>query len=237
VRIDFVSLFPEIILHGLRHGVVGRAEANGRLHLRGVNPRDFCYDLHRKVDDRPFGGEPGMLIKAEPIALAIESLFPDGIGDAAIVSTDPTGLTFDQSAAQSLARLDRVVFVCGHYEGIDQRVLDRFVTHSFSIGDYILTGGELPAMVMADAISRLLPGVLGDAQSLEADSHTDGLLSAPNFTRPSEWRGIAVPEVLLGGDHAKIAQWRREFAVQSTARRRPDLLRKAKLTKKELDGL
>jgi tRNA (guanine37-N1)-methyltransferase len=176
-----------------------------------------------------------MLIRAEPVALAIESLLV--VEGAAIISTDPTGRRFGQGDAVALAGRPHVVFVCGHYEGIDERVLDRFVTHSFSIGDYILTGGELPAMVMADAIVRQLDGVLGDPGSLAADSHSDGLLSAPNYTRPATWRGESVPEVLLSGDHAKIERWRREVALTRTAETRPDLLRRANLSQRDIEML
>jgi tRNA (guanine37-N1)-methyltransferase len=235
VRVSFVSLFPDVVLNALRHGVIARAEGNHRFQLEAVNPRDFVYDPHRKVDDRPFGGEPGMLLAAEPVALALESL--NLTEESVVISTDPTGKPFDQAAAVSLAQASHIVFVCGHYEGIDQRVLDRFVTHSFSIGDYILTGGELPAMVMVDAILRNVPSVLGDPESLGADSHADGLLSAPNYTRPAEWRGDRVPEVLLSGDHAKIGRWRRAVSLRRTRETRPDLLRKAPLSAKDIEAL
>lgn len=219
----------------LGHSILGRASANGKVSFRTANPRDYAYDRHQKVDDTPFGGEPGMLLRAEPVALAIESLQP--AEDAAIVMTDPAGLPFDQAAAQALSECPQVIFLCGHYEGIDHRIKTRFCTHAYSIGDYILTNGELPALVMADALVRLLPGVLGNAASLEADSHSDGLLSAPNFTRPEVWRDEAIPTVLKSGDHKAIARWRREQALRTTRDNRPDLLARARLEKGDLDVL
>jgi tRNA (guanine37-N1)-methyltransferase len=235
VRVDFVSLFPEMLAAPLGHSILGRASANGKVAFRIANPRDYAYDRHQKVDDTPFGGEPGMLLRAEPVALAIESLQPET--SAAIVMTDPAGLPFDQTAAQTLSECPQVIFLCGHYEGIDHRIKTRFCTHAYSIGDYILTNGELPALVMADALVRLLPGVLGNAASLEADSHSDGLLSAPNFTRPEVWRDEAIPAVLKSGDHKAVARWRREQALRTTRDNRPDLLARAKLEKGDLDVL
>ncbi|AIE86889.1 tRNA (guanine-N1)-methyltransferase [Fimbriimonas ginsengisoli Gsoil 348] len=176
-----------------------------------------------------------MLIKAEPVALALEALQPDY--EAAIILTDPAGEPFTQMAASELAGRKHLVFLCGHYEGFDHRVKTQLATHAFSIGDYVLTNGELPALVMADAVVRLLPGVLGNEGSLAADSHSDGLLSAPNFTRPETWRGEVVPEVLTRGNHRAIAAWRREQALRATIENRPDLLARAKLEKGDLDVL
>lgn len=235
IRIDFVSLFPEMLTGALSHSILGRAQANGAVKFGAANPRDFAYDKHRKVDDSPFGGEPGMLIRAEPTALALESLQPSE--GAAVILTDPAGTPFTQEAAKELSTYAHVVFLCGHYEGFDHRVKTRLSTHAFSIGDYILTNGEMPALVMADAIVRLIPGVLGNADSLTADSHSDGLLGAPNFTRPEEWRGETVPDVLRSGDHRRIAKWRRAQALRITREVRPDLLAKAPLEKADLDML
>jgi len=242
LRVDFVTLFPEMTLSACRHSILHRAEKAGIVSFYATNPRDLTYDRHGKVDDKPFGGSPGMLIGVEPTAMTLQSL---GIGNAeqsrqertAVVITDPTGESFNQSLANEFATLDRVVFLCGHYEGFDDRVRERFATHAIGIGDYILTGGELPALVMTDAIVRRLEGVLGSADSLAADSHSDGLLSAPQYTRPEEFEGMAVPEVLLSGDHKKIALWQREQALKITASRRPDLLMKANLDKRDLDML
>jgi tRNA (guanine37-N1)-methyltransferase len=200
-----------------------------------ANPRDFATDRHRTVDDSPYGGGPGMLMKIEPVAAAIESL-PVQPG-AAVVLTDPTGARFTQAAAWELAERPQVVFLCGHYEGFDHRVRTLFATHVYSIGDFVLTGGELPALAMADAIARLVPGVLGSEESLAADSHADGLLSAPQYTRPEVFRGEAVPKVLLSGDHGAVRAWRRREALRLTRTLRPDLFARAKLAKDDLDML
>jgi tRNA (guanine37-N1)-methyltransferase len=230
MRIDFVTLFPEMVLGALGHSITKRAQDSGAAIYGAANPRDFTTDKHRTVDDNPFGGGPGMLMKAQPVALAIESL---GSPDA-IVMTDPTGRRFEQRDAQELAVKRHVVFVCGHYEGIDDRVRERFATHVFSIGDFVLTNGEMPALVMADAIVRLLPGVLGSEESLEIDSHSDGLLSAPQFTRPEIWRDLAVPSVLLSGNHKEIEKWKRRESLRLTRKTRPDLFARASLSETDL---
>lgn len=232
LRIDFVTLFPEMMLEAVSHSMLMRAKDAGAVEFGAVNPREFTHDKHRTVDDNPFGGGPGMLMRCEPVAAAIDSLFPDE--NTAVVMTDPTGAPFSQAMAQDLASRPRIIFVCGHYEGIDDRVRRLYATHAVSIGDFVLTGGELPALVMADAVTRLQPGVLGCSQSLEVDSHSDGLLSAPQFTRPEEFRGEAVPEVLRSGDHAAIGKWRRTHALELTRTNRPDLFWRAELTAKDL---
>ncbi|MBC8064191.1 MAG: tRNA (guanosine(37)-N1)-methyltransferase TrmD [Chlorobia bacterium] len=239
LRIDFLTLFPEMVLGACRHSILQRAEVEGKVAFDAVNPRDFTYDRHGKVDDMPYGGAAGMLISVEPVHLALQSIGiePNPARPISVVMTDPTGKTFTQSDAQELATKDRVVFLCGHYEGFDDRVRQLFATHTFSIGDYVLTGGELPALVMADSIVRLLPGALGSEGSLHQDSHSDGLLSAPNFTRPDEYFGLAVPEVLKSGDHKKIAKWKREQSLKITKTNRPDLLRGAALDIADLDML
>jgi tRNA (guanine37-N1)-methyltransferase len=230
LRLDFVTLFPEMVLGALDCSIPKRAQAAGHVRYGVSNPRDFTTDKHRTVDDSPFGGGPGMLMKAEPVGQAIEAL-----GDAdAIVMTDPTGLLFSQGDAHSLSQLEHVVFVCGHYEGIDDRVRQRFATHVFSIGDFVLTNGELHALVMADAVVRLLPGVLGSEESLDIDSHADGLLSAPQFTRPEDWRDLQVPPVLIGGHHAEVTKWKRRESLRLTRMQRPDLFARAKLTTVDL---
>jgi tRNA (guanine37-N1)-methyltransferase len=239
LRFDFLTLFPEMVLGMCRHSILGRAESEGAVSYNAVNPRDFTYDRHGKVDDAPYGGAAGMLMAVEPVHKSLESI---GIGrnndeGTAVVVTDPTGELFDQTAARELSSCRRIVFLCGHYEGFDDRVRRLFGTHCYSIGNYVLTGGELPALVMTDSIVRLLPGVLGSQESLEQDSHSDGLLSAPNFTRPESYLGEDVPAVLLSGDHKKIARWRREQALKITAANRPDLLRKAGLDISDLDML
>ena len=233
LRIDFVTLFPEMVLGALGHSITKRASEAGLSKYGTVNPRDFTTDKHRTVDDSPFGGGPGMLMKAEPVAQAIESLAPAD----AVVLTDPTGKRFNQAAAHELASMKHVMFLCGHYEGIDDRIRQRYATHVFSIGDFVLTNGELPALAMADAVVRLIPGVLGSEDSLNIDSHSDGLLSAPQFTRPEVWREMAVPPVLVGGNHAEIAKWRRAEALRLTRLQRPDLFARARLTRQDLEIL
>ncbi len=298
-KIAFVTLFPDWVRSSLSHSIVARAESSGAVEFSVVNPRNFCYDQHRKVDDIPYGGHPGMLLKAEPVALAIESLVgswesavgslqsadrepspipPNGdrltrfagalstesvplghpvqqtlspseevsspiqslepeeqsayISDEpreqklkiAVVITEPSGTKFEQPQAEELASYDQVIFVCGHYEGIDHRIEETFATHVVSIGDYVLTNGELPALVMADAVVRLLPGVLGNQSSLEEESFQNNLLGAPNYTRPEVWRGIPIPDVLKSGNHGLIDKWRHQQAVERTKVRRPDLL-------------
>lgn len=230
LRLDFVTLFPEMVMEALGHSILRRASEAGLVRFSTSNPRDFTMDKHRTVDDSPFGGGPGMLMKAEPVALAIEAL---GEADA-VVFTDPTGRLFGQADAAALAGLGSIVFVCGHYEGIDDRVCERFATHTFSIGDFVLTNGELPALVMADSVVRLLPGALGSEESLGIDSHSDGLLSAPQFTRPEVWRELAVPPVLLSGNHKEVAKWKRRQALLSTRAQRPDLFARARLSEADL---
>ncbi|MBX3119511.1 MAG: tRNA (guanosine(37)-N1)-methyltransferase TrmD [Fimbriimonadaceae bacterium] len=235
LRIDFVTLFPEMVLDAVGHSILRRAVDAGKVGFGAANPRDFTEDKHRTVDDKPFGGGPGMLMMPEPVSRAIESLQPGP--SAAIVMTDPTGETFQQKHAVELSQKEQVIFLCGHYEGIDDRIRQKYATHVFSIGDFVLTGGELPALVMADAITRLLPGVLGDSDSLTIDSHSDGLLSAPQYTKPAEWNGMAVPDVLRSGDHAAIERFKREQALKLTRDRRPDLFCRARLDKKDVDML
>lgn len=259
-RIDFVTLFPDVVRGALEHSILGRAASAGLVEFRAVSPRDYCYDPHKKVDDTPYGGHPGMLIKAEPVALAIEGLvvstpqnwrvgetkvkpvgqsetpvaptrsltltdspYSGGVSTA-VIFTEPSGVPFKQENATELAQYEQIIFVCGHYEGIDHRAEEAYATHVFSIGDYVLTNGELPALVMADAVTRLLPGVLGAAESLEEDSFSGHGLSAPNYTKPPVWRGREVPEVLRSGDHKKIEEWRRLEGAKRTRERRPDLL-------------
>lgn len=224
-KVRFITLFPEVIEASISHSILERAAFSGLVKFEVVNPRDYCYDQHHKVDDTPFGGHPGMLMKAEPVALAIESC-PNEEGKHAVVMTEPSGLPFTQEVAKDLANYDSVTFVCGHYEGIDHRVEETFATHVLSIGDYVLTNGELPALVMADAIVRLKPGVLGNQESLSEESFENNLLGAPNYTRPEVWRDQPIPDVLKSGNHKKIEQWRQAEALKRTQERRPDLLAK-----------
>lgn len=230
LRIDFVTLFPDMVLGAMKASMMKRAQEAGLAQFGATDPRDFATDRHRTVDDSPFGGGPGMLMKAEPVAQAIESLGPLD----AVVFTDPTGCLFKQPHAAELAQRERIAFVCGHYEGIDDRARARFATHTFSIGDFVLTNGELAALAMADATIRLIPGVLGSPESLQIDSFGDGLLSAPQYTRPEDWRGMRPPAVLLSGDHEAIARWKRRESLATTRTSRPDLFAKARLTADDL---
>ena len=224
LQIGFVTLFPDWIHHSLSQSITGRAIAHGHISIQIENPRNYCYDPHKKVDDTPYGGHPGMLLRAEPVAVAIDKLTEAFGGDnVAVVFTEPSGVPFTQTEAKSLAEFDSIVFVCGHYEGIDHRVEEMYATHVYTIGDYVLTNGELPALVMTDAVTRLLPGVLGNQDSLASESFENSLLSAPNYTRPEVWRGKSIPEVLKSGNHAKIAEWEVSQALDRTKVRRPDL--------------
>jgi tRNA (guanine37-N1)-methyltransferase len=234
LRIDFVTLFPEMILPALEHSIMRRARESGLVAFGAVNPRDFATDRHKTVDDKPFGGGPGMVMKVDLVAQALDQVRQP---HAAVVLTDPAAPTFTQHDAQALAGKGQVVFLCGHYEGIDHRARTILATHVFSIGDYVLTGGELPALVMTDAIVRLLRGALGSAESLEADSHAEGLLGYPQYTKPLEFRGGVVPDVLRSGDHGAVERWRRREALKMTRDLRPDLFCRAKLEKGDLDLL
>ncbi|HIZ23596.1 MAG TPA: tRNA (guanosine(37)-N1)-methyltransferase TrmD [Candidatus Blautia faecigallinarum] len=228
-----LTLFPEMILQGMNTSITGRAIAKGLLSLEAVNIRDFAFNKHQKVDDYPYGGGAGMLMQAEPVYLAYASI-AERIGKKPrVVYLTPQGKVFNQEMARELALEEDLVFLCGHYEGIDERVLEEIVTDQVSIGDYVLTGGELPAMVMMDSISRMVPGVLNNQESGETESFAGNLLEYPQYSRPEEWHGKKVPEVLLSGHHENVAKWRREQSILRTLKNRPDLLKKADLTNKE----
>jgi tRNA (guanine37-N1)-methyltransferase len=222
MRIDVVTLFPAMFEGFVGESMMKRAVRMGAVDIRTVDPRDFARDARRTVDDRPYGGGPGMLMKPEPLFEAIESVLTP---DAKVILMAPSGKRFDQAAARKLSREQHLVFVCGHYEGIDERVRESLVTESYSIGDYVLTNGVLPAAVIVDSVVRLLPGVLGGGEEATRDeSFTTNLLEYPQYTRPPVYRGMSVPRVLQDGDHAKVAAWRREKALGLTRKRRPDLL-------------
>lgn len=235
LRFDFVTLFPEMIAPTFGVSMAGRAIEAGLVSMHCTNPRDFATDTHRTVDDRPFGGGPGMLLKAPIVAQAVDAL--PNLGGRRILVPDPRGRRFTESDARALALAPQVVFLCGHYEGIDERILEEYDAELFSVGDFVLTGGELPSLLFADAILRKIPGVLGEPESLEADSHAQGLLTGPQYTRPREWRSREVPEVLLSGDHQAVADWMRGQALNLTRRHRPDLFCQAPLAKADLDML
>ncbi|NBK91311.1 tRNA (guanosine(37)-N1)-methyltransferase TrmD [bacterium 1XD21-13] len=219
-----LTLFPEMIEQGLHTSILGRAMEKGLINLEAVDIRDYTEDKHRKVDDYPYGGGAGMVMQAEPVFRACEDVQRRIEGEKArVIYVTPQGKTFDQALAQELAREKDLILLCGHYEGIDERVLEEVVTDYVSIGDYVLTGGELPAMVMIDAISRLVPGVLSNEVSAEFETFHDNLLEYPQYSRPEVWRGKAVPPVLLCGNHDRIEDWRREQSILRTRKRRPDL--------------
>ena len=228
-----MTLFPEMVMGGLKTSIIGRAIKNELLSIEAINIRDYAFNKHNSVDDYPYGGGAGMLMQAEPIYQCYKAL-EDRIGKRPrVVYLSPQGQTFNQKMAEEFAEEEELVFLCGHYEGIDERVLEEIVTDYVSIGDYVLTGGELPAMIMVDAISRLVPGVLHNDVSAEFESFQDNLLEYPQYSRPETWHDKKVPEVLMSGHHANIEKWRREQSVIRTAKNRPDLLEKAELTDKE----
>lgn len=221
---DIVTIFPAMIDAGLAEGVVGRARTSGLLDIAVHDLRHFTTDRHHVVDDMPFGGGPGMVMKAEPFHLAVEAIRARRGVPGRVVLTTPAGRRFDQAAAEQMAGAGGVTWLCGRYEGVDERLVEAVGAEEWSIGDYVLSGGELPALVMLDAIARLVPGVVGDERSVTNDSFSAGQLDYPHYTRPAVWRGRAVPEVLLSGHHGAIERWRREAAETRTRARRPDLL-------------
>ena len=228
-----MTFFPEMVMLGLSTSIIGRAVNKGLLSIEAVNIRDYAFNKHNSVDDYPYGGGAGMLMQAEPVYQCYRALEEKMNKKPRVVYLSPQGKTFNQTMAEEFAQEEELVFLCGHYEGIDERVLEEIVTDYVSIGDYVLTGGELPAMIMVDAISRLVPGVLHNDVSAEFESFQDNLLEYPQYSRPEMWHDKKVPEVLMSGHHANIEKWRREQSVIRTARNRPDLLEKAELTEKE----
>lgn len=236
MRFHILTLFPDMVMNGLGTSITGRAMEKDLLAVEAVNIRDYALNKHNSVDDYPYGGGAGMLMQAEPVYQAYNAVKEKVGRSPRVVYLSPQGRTFHQEMAEELAQEEELVLLCGHYEGIDERVLEEIVTDYVSIGDYVLTGGELPAMVIVDAVSRLVPGVLHNDVSAEFDSFQDNLLEYPQYSRPEVWHGKQVPPVLLSGHHANVEKWRREQSVIRTARNRPDLLEKADLdeTEKEL---
>ncbi|MCQ4087164.1 tRNA (guanosine(37)-N1)-methyltransferase TrmD [Saccharibacillus sp. JS10] len=252
MRIDVLTLFPEMFDGVFNASILGKARDKGIVELSAVNFRNYSTSKHGQVDDMPYGGGGGMVLKPEPIFAAVEDLLrireeeagaeseaaqvnekPSDSSRPRIVLLCPQGQTFTQQKAEEFAKEDHLIFICGHYEGYDERIRDGLVTDEISIGDYVLTGGELPAMVMIDSTVRLLPGVLGNANSAVSDSFSTGLLEYPHYTRPTEFRGMKVPDILLSGHHANIEAWRRRESLRRTLERRPDLLQKLELTAQE----
>ena len=232
-----LTLFPEMVLQGLNTSIIGRAVDKGILSLEAINIRDYTKEKHGHVDDAPYGGGAGMVMQAEPVCEAYEALCTRMKRRPRVIYMTPQGRVFNQSIAEELAGEEELVFLCGHYEGIDERALELIVTDYLSVGDYVLTGGELPAMVMIDCISRLVPGVLNNDVSAEIESFHDNLLEYPQYTRPEVYAGKKVPEVLLSGHHKNIEAWRRQQSIHRTLERRPDLLKDANLSKKEQEFL
>ncbi len=242
MRFEVFTLLPEVFPSYLETSILKRARERGLIDIGIHNIRDYTHDKHHTTDDTPYGGGGGMVMKPEPVFEAIETILglappqtpPQPDSNIPIILLTPQGRVFNQSIAQELSAHPRIALLCGRYEGVDERIREKLVTDEISIGDYVLTGGELPALILIDAVARLLPGVLGDPTGAEDDSHAMGLLEYPHYTRPPEFRGWKVPEILLSGDHGKIDKWRREQALERTFRKRPDMLEKAELTKDDL---
>ena len=234
MRIDIVTLFPDMFTGFFNHSIIGRAGDRGLVDLRLHNIRTYTSDTHHIVDDYPYGGGAGMVLKPEPIFDTVESIIQGNRAfSKSIVLLSPQGRLLNQDIAQQLAEFEQLILICGRYEGIDERVAEFLADDIISIGDYVLSGGEVAAMVVVDCMVRLIPGVLGSKESLEDDSHTGGLLEYPHYTRPAVFRGFSVPSILLSGNHAQIADWRRKQSLLRTSERRPELLKKAKLTKED----
>ena len=230
MRIDVFTILPAAMQAYLSASILGRAQTAGLLDVHLHDIREHALDRHRTTDDAPYGGGGGMVMKPEPIFAAVEGALGEAVGQVPLILLSPQGRLFDQKLAQALAAQAHFALICGRYEGVDERVCQHLATDEISIGDFVLTGGELPAMVVIDAVARLIPGVLGDADAAQDDSHAAGLLEYPHYTRPPEFRGWQVPDILLSGDHARVAAWRREQSLRRTVIRRPDMLGGADLT-------
>lgn len=234
MRIDIMTLFPEMCERVLDESIIGRSREGGLVEINCVNIRDFSTDKHRRVDDTTYGGGTGMIMQCQPIFDCFCDLEKQIGRRPYLIYMSPQGKKLDQQKVKELAKMDNIAILCGHYEGVDERVIEELVDEEISIGDYVLTGGELPALVLADSITRMLPGVLASDEAFEEESHYNGLLEYPQYTRPYEWHGKTVPDVLLTGHHANITKWRRERSLERTKERRPDLLGKAELDRKDL---
>ena len=234
MRIDILTLFPDMCRQVMDESIIGRAQRSGKVEIVCTNIRDFSGNKHNKVDDTPYGGGMGMVMSAQPIFDCYKSLYNENEPKPHLIYMSPKGETFTQKKAVELSKKDRIVLLCGHYEGIDERVIEEIVDEELSLGDYVLTGGELPALTVADAVCRMLPGVLSDDLCFEEESHFSGLLEYPQYTKPAVWNEREVPEVLLSGNHAKIAEWRRIKSLMLTMEKRPDMLTADMLDKKDL---
>ena len=237
MRIDILTLFPEMCESVLSESIIGRARANGFVEINCRNIREYTADKHNRVDDSPYGGGTGMIMQTQPIYDCFSALCAEIGVRPHLIYLSPQGKVLTQERVKELSKLDNIALLCGHYEGVDQRVIDEIVDEEISIGDYVLTGGELPALILADSIARMLPGVLANEDAFTLESHYSGLLEYPQYTRPFEWHGEKVPEVLISGHHANIEKWQREQSLKRTLERRPDLLEKAELSKKDKEYL
>ena len=233
MRIDILTLFPEMCLSVLNESVIGRARESGAVTIECRNIRDYTLDKHNRVDDAPYGGGTGMIMQTQPIYDCFESLCSELGTRPHLVYMSPKGKVLTQAKAKELSQLENIAILCGHYEGVDERVLEEIVDEEISVGDYVITGGELPALILADCISRMLPGVLPNEDAYTLESHYSGLLEYPQYTRPFEWHGKTVPEVLISGHHANIQKWQREKSLEITLAKRPDLLQKAELSEQD----
>lgn len=240
MRIDILTLFPDMCDTVLGESIIGRARAAGKVEINTIDIRNYTEDKHRRVDDKPYGGGMGMVMQAEPIYKCFNSLCEQIGSKPHLLYMTPQGKTLTQQRVKELSKLDNIAILCGHYEGIDERIIEELEPEEISVGDYVLTGGELPALIVADSVSRMLPGVLSDDECFEEESHYNSLLEYPQYTHPSEWNSRNVPEVLLSGHHANVDKWRRQQSLKRTLERRPDMLDSAELTKddkKYLDSL
>ena len=232
MRIDIMTLFPDMCNAVLSESIIGRARQAGKVEINCVDIRNYTLDKHRRVDDKPYGGGMGMIMAPQPIYDCYKAICEDMGAKPHLIYLTPQGKTLTQQRVKELSKLDNLVLLCGHYEGIDERVIEELDPEEISVGDYVLTGGELPALILADSVSRMLPGVLSDDECFEEESHFNSLLEYPQYTHPSSWNGRDVPEILLSGHHAKVDEWRRQKSLERTYRRRPDMLERAKLDKK-----
>ncbi len=237
MRIDIMTLFPDMCLAYLGESIISRARAAGKVQIECTDIRDYTLDKHRRVDDTPYGGGMGMIMQAQPIYDCYQDICRKTGTKPHLIYLTPQGKTLTQERVKELAQLDNIALLCGHYEGVDERVIEELQPEEISVGDYVLTGGELPALIVADAVSRMIPGVLSNDDCFTEESHYSSLLEYPQYTRPFEWHGRKVPEVLTTGHHANVDKWRREQSLERTAQRRPDMLEKAQLTAKDIKFL
>lgn len=237
MKITIMTLFPEMCNAVLDESIIGRARKSGIIEIDTVNIRDFTHDKHNRVDDAPYGGGMGMLMQTQPIYDCFASLCSEDGKKPHLIYMSAQGKTLTQSRVKELSQLDNIAILCGHYEGVDERIIEEIVDEEISIGDYVLTGGELPALILSDSIARMIDGVLPNDEAKELESHYSGLLEYPQYTRPPEWHGRKVPDILLSGHHGNIDKWRREKSLERTLERRPDMLKSAELTKKDREYL